>query len=104
MMGDKKLANHYYLKSVELAPSRGDIQNNYGTYLCRSGHYQAAIAHFEQAVHDVNYLDMASAYENAGLCALKIPNKVLAKKYFKLAVTMDPNRTGAAQQLAKLAQ
>lgn len=100
--GNQILARKYYLKAVELAPERGDVQNNFGTYLCRSGHYQEAIQHFETAVQDIHYLDTAAAYENAGLCSLKIPDKKAAKQYFKLALEQDPKREASAKELAKL--
>jgi type IV pilus assembly protein PilF len=100
--GNNAQANKYYLKSIQIAPKRGDVQNNYGTYLCRIGNYKDSIQHFLLAAEDTNYLDTASAYENAGLCALKIPNRRQAMAYFKRAVAGDPNRAMAATELAKL--
>src|SRR3990167_2753508 len=90
--GNSTEAKKYYLKSVALAPKRGDVLNNYGTYLCRTGNYQDAIRYFQGATQDPDYLDVASACENAGLCALKIPNQKLAMYYFRMAVTQDPKR------------
>jgi type IV pilus assembly protein PilF len=98
--GEKEQAKKYYLKSVELAPGRGDVQNNYGTFLCRSGEYSEAIEHFQVAAKDINYIDTAAAYENAGLCALKIPDNQLASQYFKKAITDDPNRASVYLELA----
>jgi len=100
--GEKEAAKRYYLKAVALAPERGDTQNNYGTYLCRSGHYQESIQHFILATKDPDYLDTVGAYENAGLCALKIPDTNLAIKYFKQALTQDPGRTTSLMELKKL--
>lgn len=100
--GDKKLADQYYLNAIALAPKRGDVQNNYGTFLCRSGQYKEAIRHFEMAAQDKEYLDPASAYENAGWCALKIPNKNLAINYFNLSVMNDPSRVSALHEWQKL--
>ncbi|MES2217513.1 MAG: type IV pilus biogenesis/stability protein PilW [Pseudomonadota bacterium] len=89
--GDNTQANQYYLKALALAPKNGEAHNNYGTYLCRTGNYQAAISQFMVAVQDSDYLDTASAYENAGLCSLKIPNRKMAANYFKQALGHDPN-------------
>lgn len=102
--GDSKGAGKYYLKAVELKPYRGDVQNNYGTYLCRSHQYKEAIKHFELATKDPDYLDLASAYENAGLCSLKIPDKVLAARYFRQAIAQDPERKTSLKELVKLTQ
>ena len=100
--GQGKDAEPYYLKAVNLAPHRGDVQNNYGTYLCRSGNYTGAIQHFLLATQDTQYLDTGSAYENAGLCALKIPDNKLAMQYFNNAIAQDPNHPTTLIELAEL--
>lgn len=99
---NKERAKQYYLKAVHLAPDRGDVLNNYGTYLCRAGDYQGAIQQFLKATQDPQYLDPAAAYENAGLCALKGPNLNVAMQYFKKALAEDPNRSTTLIELAEL--
>jgi type IV pilus assembly protein PilF len=100
--GDTQQANTYYLKAIALAPNRGDTQNNYGTYLCRNGDYRNAVEHFKMAVQDPNYLDTAGAYENAGLCALKIPDVNQALSYFNHAILQDSNRPVSLINAAEL--
>ena len=100
--GDLENAKKYYLKSISLAPKNGEVQNNYGTFLCRTGEYNEAIKHFMLAVADTEYLENASAYENAGLCALKIPDKKLALHYFNRALMLDPNHPNALLEAANL--
>ncbi len=100
--GDKKEAKTYYLKAIALAPNRGDAHNNYGTFLCRSGDYSASIDHFMLATKDSDYLDVSSAYENAGLCAMKIPDHKLATHYFEQALMQDPTRQTSLYKLAEI--
>jgi type IV pilus assembly protein PilF len=100
--GNNEEAQRYYLKSIAIAPERGDVQNNYGTYLCRMGRYKESIKYFLLAAENPQYLDTASAYENAGFCALKIPDRNLAIKYFNKAVIEDPKRLVSQQELKKL--
>jgi type IV pilus assembly protein PilF len=100
--GDKEQANTYYLQAIALAPNRGDAQNNYGTYLCRMGDYRNSVLHFKAAVADPKYLDTAGAYENAGLCALKIPDQRQALDYFNHAVLQDANRPVSLMNAAEL--
>jgi len=83
--GDIASADQAYLQAIQLAPRLGAAQNNYGAFLCRQEKYTAAITHFLLAVADPDYLGVAGAYKNAALCALKIPDKSLANKYFQLA-------------------
>ncbi len=100
--GEKDRANYCYLKALELAPKRGDTNNNYGTYLCRSHRYKEAIKHFMIATQDVEYLDVASAYENAGLCAEMIPSLQQAEQYFEAALKQDPSRASSLLGLAEV--
>lgn len=100
--GNKEKANQYYLKAIHLSPDRGDVLNNYGTFLCRSGDYQGAIRQFLKAVQDPKYLELAAAYENAGLCAQKIPDSTAAMQYFKQALAEDVNRPTSLIELAEL--
>lgn len=100
--GNNEQAKKYYLKAVDLAPGRGDTLNNYGTFLCRTGEYNEAIKQFIAATKDPKYLDNAAAYENAGLCALKIPNQTLAMQYFNKALEEDPLRPNSIIELAQL--
>lgn len=100
--GNKDDASIYYQKAIAVAPIRGDAHNNYGTFLCRSGDYRGSIEHFMLAVKDPTYLDPADAYENAGLCALKIPDKEMAAKYFTRALQEDPSRMVSERKLREL--
>lgn len=100
--GDIAKANQYYLKALKVAPKRGDVNNNYGTYLCRMGQYQKSIQYFLIAANDTNYLNPADAYENAGLCALKMNARKQAKIYFQHAINQDPTRTTSMLAMVEL--
>lgn len=100
--GDQKQAEQYYLKAISLNPTAGAGHNNYGTFLCRQGRYQQAEQQFKLAVSDKNYLKDASAYENAGLCALLVPNRQKARQYFLKAVQQNPRMSTSLAELAKL--
>ena len=100
--GNPDIARRDYLKAIQLEPSRGDAHNNYGTFLCRHGQYKEAISQFLLAARDTHYLTPADAYENAGLCAMKIPNDALALQYLHQAVNEDPERASTFLALARL--
>ena len=61
-----------------------------------------AVPAISLASNDINYVDTSSAYENAGLCAMKIPNKRLAEFYFNKTLQTDPDRTSVLIDLALL--
>lgn len=100
--GDNKNAESYYAKAVAINPQAGSAQNNYGTYLCRRGRYQEADQHFLLAVQDPNYLNTAGAYENAGLCAMQIPDLTKATNYFNQALQQDSRRALSWLELGKI--
>lgn len=99
--GDNTEAAKYYLKAVEIAPDRGESQNNYGTFLCRQGKYAESIKHFLLAANAQNYLDPAAAYENAGLCSMNSGAYKQAAGYFKQALLKDPGRNLSLLKLAE---
>jgi len=100
--GEISEAQSYYLKAMSLAPGNGAQLNNYGTFLCRRGQYQQAEAYFLKAVKDVQYENSAGAYENAGLCAMAIPDYTKATSYFAKALEQDPARKQSLYELVKI--
>jgi type IV pilus assembly protein PilF len=95
-------AKKYYLKALSLSSNSGAQLNNYGTFLCRQGDYKKAETYFLKAVKDEQYVHTAGAYENAGLCALAIPDDDKAKIYFTNALNQDPSRKESLYELVKL--
>jgi len=100
--GDISLAEKSYIHAITIAPGNGAAHNNYGAFLCRQGKYLQAIQQFLAAIKDPHYLHVAHAYENAGSCAMKIPDRALAKKLFQRAVGADSTLEYSAMQLKHL--
>lgn len=100
--GEKRQAQDFYLKAIRFGGSKGPQLNNYGAYLCREGKYIEAIGYFNRASRDLHYENSAGALENAGLCAVEIPNLSLAESYFKKALEQDPRRLNSIYELAKI--
>lgn len=88
--GELNKAEQYYQRALRIAPHDGAVQNNYATFLCRQKDYQLALKHFLLATQDHHYLHPAEAYENAGRCAARIPNKMLAIGFLQQALAHDP--------------
>lgn len=99
--GDKEEAEKYYRKALSVAPDRGDARNNYGTFLCRKGKYAESVKYFLSAAKTPNYLDPAAAYENAGLCSMKMSAYNQSISYFKQALLKDPGRNLSLLKLAE---
>jgi type IV pilus assembly protein PilF len=104
LVGDIKNARHYYHTALKQAPHAGQTLNNYGAFLCRQGQLQQGLEHLLQAAHERDYVGSAKAYENAGLCALKLQQRGRAKDYFAQAVKQNPQLGKSLQALIKLYQ
>lgn len=100
--GNISAAKNYYLKAMKFAPNGGAQMNNFGAFLCRQGHYEEAEEYFLKAANDVRYENTAGAFENAGLCAIEIPDYKKAETYFKKALQQDPARKSSLYELVKI--
>jgi type IV pilus assembly protein PilF len=89
--GEKEKAEAFYLRALRYSHESGEALNNYGTYLCRMKQYKASLKYFTRAAHNIDYVNTAKAYENAGLCAAKIPNLSLAYHYYQKAYKNGKN-------------
>lgn len=100
--GQMDQAQSYYKKAMAAAPGAGAQFNNYGAFLCRRGQYNQAEEYFLKSVRDIKYEHTAGAYENAGLCALAIPDGAKAAKYFSKALEQDPTREQSLYELVNI--
>jgi type IV pilus assembly protein PilF len=96
------LAETSYAKSVKLAPDKGDILNNYGGWLCRSGHPIESDVWFRKALADPFYKTPAIAMGNAASCALKAGKPELAESYDRQVLALDATNAGALQEMATM--
>lgn len=85
-------AEKYYQQAIKITPNNGAAHNNYGAFLYRQHRCQEALTQFLIVVQDINYLNLAAVYENAGLTAMCLNEKTQAKKYFAKALLIEPQR------------
>lgn len=86
-------AQQTYQQALQLNPDAGQVNNNYGAFLCTQGDYQQALTYLERAMADPYYKQTASAYENAALCSAKMRDYKAAAHYAALTLQQDPQRT-----------
>jgi type IV pilus assembly protein PilF len=70
-IGELEQAEKEYEAAVKYDPGDGDINNNYGAFLCRTGKGKGADQYFLKAVEDPFYQTPEIAYSNAGNCSLE---------------------------------
>ena len=99
--GEPKKAETYYKRAVQVEPKSGSAHNDYGTFLCRQGRYDECYNQFQIAT-TTDFDNVASAYENSGLCALLMKNDVLAKLNFIKALKLNPTLSTSTLELARI--
>ncbi|MBD8873741.1 type IV pilus biogenesis/stability protein PilW [Rhodanobacter sp. DHB23] len=91
-----------YRQAVALAPDKGDVNNNLGQFLCRTGKPQESIGYFKKAVADPFYATPDVALTNAGICQLQMGDQAGAEASFRDAIARNPGNGDALFQLAEV--
>ena len=103
---ESSLADEYFAKAVDVvahdSSEYGMIHNNYGVFLCQKGMLLDAEEHFLLAAKNKMYRTPESAFENAGLCAIKANKVKLAEEYFGKSLALAPNMSRSLVELAKI--
>ena len=102
-LGETKLAEQHFRKSLELDPTDSATRNNFGAYLCDQKRYEEAEQEILAAVDNPVYASPAMAYANMGVCAKRIPDLVKAEKYFRLALDKNPRHVQSLTQMVQIA-
>ena len=101
-MGETKLADSEYQTALHLAPDDPDVSNNYAVYLCQLGRADDGVRRFEAVARNALYRTPWVAYTNAGVCLRTAKRNDDAAKNFRQALSLRPNFSEAAYQLADL--
>lgn len=95
-------AGEEYRLALQYDPDDGDINNNYGQYLCGQGKGKEAERYFQAAVKDPFYTSPQVAYANAGLCALGMNELDKAEGYLRQSLEYDAEISQALLSMASL--
>lgn len=101
-IGEQDLAGKHYKKAYEADPKDGDVNNNYGVYLCQTNKESQAIEHFLRALDDPFYSSPSIALTNAGSCALRSGNFTEADEYLRRALKIEPDFPDALMNMSRL--
>lgn len=101
-LDDRKLAALHYERAIELKPADGSSYNNYAAFLCRIDKPLEAEQYFLKALASRGYRTQAQAYENLGVCAMKVPDLDKADKYLRKALQFDARLPVALLTMARV--
>jgi type IV pilus assembly protein PilF len=96
---ENAVAQQHFERGLHLAPNDPDINNNYGWFLCQTGHEEQSIAYFLAALKNPLYNRPARSYVNAGLCSMKNDKEREAADYFERALRSEPDNLQALLNL-----
>ena len=96
------VAEKHFRKAISLDPKDSRAHNNYGTFLCEQERIEEAEKEFLKAVENPLYTEAAGAYANAGICVLKIPDKIKAEQYFQKSLELNASQRSSLYQMALL--
>lgn len=100
--GHAAQAGGYYAKAAAVAPTNGDVLNNYGAWLCDNGRGAESLQWFDRALADPTYRSPASALANSGSCALHAGQAAKADQNLQQALALDPVNPVALAAMAEV--
>lgn len=95
-------AERHYHTALELDGDNPTLLNNYAVFLCGNNRLADSEQYFLRAVSDPDYSTPALAYENLGMCMLRVPDVAKAEEYFKAALKHDPKLANPLVRLTRL--
>lgn len=101
--GDNRLAEENFVRALKMQPDNPDFSNNYGWFLCRTGHEKESIRYFDAALQNKTYQSPAKALNNAGVCSMRMNDDAAAERYLMQAFRTQPGNLDTNLNLAKLA-
>ena len=99
-IGELDLAEKEYAAAVKIDPGDGDINNNYGAFLCSIGKGKEAYPYFQKAVKDPFYKTPEVAYANAGKCAVAQGDLDKADVFLRQSLKYDDKLPSALISMA----
>ena len=101
-IGELDLAEKEYAAAAKIDPGDGDINNNYGAFLCGIGKGKEAYPYFQKAVKDPFYNTPEIAYANAGKCALTQGDLDKADVFLRQSLAYNDKLPSALISLAEV--
>ncbi len=95
-------AERHFRRAISEQGDNSEARNNYGVFLCERNRLDEADKQFRAALANPLYRTPEQAALNAGLCALRKPDKDAAAKYLRTALEKDPRSAPALFQMARL--
>jgi type IV pilus assembly protein PilF len=101
-LGQRGQAEEEYRKALRYDPDDGDVNNNFGAFLCASGKGAEAEKYFEAAIKDPFYQTPEIALSNAGTCALAAGDLDKAESFLRQSLDYDDSLGSSLLPMAEV--
>jgi len=101
-IGEMEDAEREYKLALRYDPTDGDVNNNFGAFLCGMGRESEAEPYFVAAIDDPFYDTPEIALSNAGACALARGDLDKAELYLRQSLDYDNNLGAALLPMAEV--
>lgn len=99
-LGKTEEADKHFREALSLNPANYSAFNNYGRFLCNTGHPQDAMEKFEVAYSTPLYPQPWIPLSNAGACLRRAGRTAEAEAYLRQALDKNPNYPPALLEMA----
>lgn len=103
-LGDNAEANSHFRKSITLKPDNYGARNNYGRFLCATGHPDDAFEQFAVVTNTRLYSQPWIPLTNAGVCARSVGKNTEAEGYLRRALEAEPGFPPALLEMARVSR
>lgn len=100
--GDHSQTEKHFKKALSNDPDFSQARNNYAAYLFKRGEYAQAVEHLERVTKDYRYDKRYTAYENLGLCYLRIGDTDKALASFTRALKLNNGLPISTLEIAEI--
>ena len=99
---EQSLAEQSFQRALQLSPNDGDINHNYGWFLCQTKREPESIRYFLQAIRNPLYATPWRSYTAAGVCTMRNSNVKDAEEFFQRALRLEPDEPSALLNLGQI--
>jgi type IV pilus assembly protein PilF len=99
---EEQLAEQSFDRALRLSPTDGDINHNYGWFLCQTKREPDSIKYFLQAIRNPLYSSPWRSYTAAGICTMRTNNVKDADEFFQRALRLEPDEPAALLNLSQI--
>ncbi|MDE2372428.1 MAG: type IV pilus biogenesis/stability protein PilW [Burkholderiales bacterium] len=99
-LGEIQPAEQSFRRALELAPTDGAVNHNYGWFLCQQRRYAEAESQFAAALAQPRYGDVVRTQLTQGICEARNGRWAEAERTLSRAYELDPRNPVTAYNLA----